>query len=64
MEKSNKPNLGTISVSNAARMLSLSRWTVVRMLEDGTLEGCQLRKRGWRRVKYESVLKLRKDAGV
>jgi excisionase family DNA binding protein len=63
-EKPNKVSLGHISVSTVARLLRLSRWTVVRMIQEGTLEAWRPRARGPYHVKYESVLEFRRRAGV
>jgi len=48
-----------MDVNRAAKMLMCSRMTVLRYLEDGTLEGYQLKQpRGWWRVYLDSVEKL------
>jgi excisionase family DNA binding protein len=48
-----------ISVSRAARLLNTSPDTIVRMLEDHTLKGYQLRPGGWWKVSYDSVVAYR-----
>lgn len=51
-----------ISVQQAARMLKVSRSSVMRYLEDGTLEGFQYRPNGWWHIYLDSVLSLRERA--
>jgi excisionase family DNA binding protein len=57
-----------ISVSRAARLLNTSPDTIVRMLEDHTLKGYQLRPGGWWKVSYQSVVeyraKIRRDYNI
>ena len=61
----------TISVARAAELLGCSANTVLRMIEDGTLEGYKLRrgvKNSHYRIIRDSVLRVadqwRKEAGV
>lgn len=45
----------TIPVAVAAQRLRISRDTVIRYIESGTLRGCRLSDRGWWRVSKASV---------
>jgi excisionase family DNA binding protein len=46
-----------ISVSLAAKLLGVSRDSVYRLIEDGTLRAYQHRGHGWWHVMHESVLR-------
>jgi len=54
----------TVSVATAARLLGLSRRTILHMLEDGRLEGTRERRRGWWKVHRAAVARMRERKGT
>ena len=48
----------TVGVATTARLLRVSRRTVLHMLEDGRLKGTRLGGRGWWKIRRASIARL------